>query len=178
MALDKADHLLTRQGTAQRAADIIGSWAQQYIVPEFTPEPTGDSNAISYSARGTKYGDVVRTSNREITTDRAKNAGGKGQGVTSTGLFMSALAASCSQAIRSAAKGMKLDDVRVEVTHDADTTFTRHITLYGDLTDEQVQTLRAAGAASTVDGYIAAGDITTTVDTATVEQRRKRDKQR
>ncbi|PAT10857.1 alpha/beta hydrolase [Corynebacterium hadale] len=178
MALDKADHLLTRQGTAQRAADIIGSWAQQYIVPEFTPEPTGDSNAISYSARGTKYGDVVRTSNREITTDRAKNAGGKGQGVTSTGLFMSALAASCSQAIRSAAKGMKLDDVRVEVTHDADTTFTRHITLYGDLTDEQVQTLRAAGAASTVDGYIAAGDITTTVDTATVEQRRERDKQR
>lgn len=178
MALDKADHLLTRQGTAQRAADIIGSWAQQYIVPEFTPEPTGDSNAISYSARGTKYGDVVRTSGREITTDRAKNAGGKGQGVTSTGLFMSALAVSCSQAIRIAAKGMPLDDVRVEVTHDADTTFTRHITLYGDLTGEQVETLRAAGAASTVDGYVAAGDITTTVDTATVEQRRERDRQR
>lgn len=178
MALDKADHLLTRQGTAQRAADIIGSWAQQYIVPEFTPEPTGDSNAISYSARGTKYGDVVRTSGREITTDRAKNAGGKGQGVTSTGLFMSALAVSCSQAIRIAAKGMPLDDVRVEVTHDADTTFTRHITLYGDLTDEQVETLRAAGAASTVDGYVASNDITTTVDTATVEQRRERDKQR
>lgn len=178
MALDKADHLLTRQGTAQRAADIIGSWAQQYIVPEFTPEPTGDSNAISYSARGTKYGDVVRTSGREITTDRAKNAGGKGQGVTSTGLFMSALAVSCSQAIRIAAKGMPLDDVRVEVTHDADTTFTRHITLYGDLTDEQVETLRAAGTASTVDGYVAAGDITTTVDTATVEQRRERDRQR
>lgn len=178
MALDKADHLLTRQGTAQRAADIIGSWAQQYIVPEFTPEPTGDSNAISYSARGTKYGDVVRTSGREITTDRSKNAGGKGQGVTSTGLFMSALAVSCSQAIRIAAKGMPLDDVRVEVTHDADTTFTRHITLYGDLTDEQVETLRAAGAASTVDGYVAAGDITTTVDTATVEQRRERDRQR
>ena len=178
MALDKADHLLTRQGTAQRAADIIGSWAQQYIVPEFTPEPTGDSNAISYSARGTKYGDVVRTSGREITTDRAKNAGGKGQGVTSTGLFMSALAASCSQAIRIAAKGMKLDDVRVEVTHDAENSFTRHITLYGDLTDEQVQTLRTAGAASTVDGYVAANDITTTVDTATIEQRRERDKQR
>lgn len=178
MALDKADHLLTRQGTAQRAADIIGSWAQQYIVPEFTPESTGDSNAISYSARGTKYGDVVRTSGREITTDRAKNAGGKGQGVTSTGLFMSALAVSCSQAIRIAAKGMPLDDVRVEVTHDADTTFTRHITLYGDLTDEQVETLRTAGAASTVDGYVAANDITTTVDTATVEQRRERDKQR
>ena len=79
---------------------------------------------------------------------------------------------------RIAAKGMKLDDVRVEVTHDAENSFTRHITLYGDLTDEQVQTLRTAGAASTVDGYVAANDITTTVDTATIEQRRERDKQR
>ena len=38
---------------------------------------------------------------------------------------------------------MKLDDVRVEVTHDVDTTFTRHITLYGDLTDEQLNSLHA-----------------------------------
>ena len=89
MALDKADHLLTRQGTAQRAADIIGSWAQQYIQPLFVPAKTTDTNAVSYSARGTKYGDVVRTSDRAITTDRSKNTGGKGQGVTSTGLYLS-----------------------------------------------------------------------------------------
>lgn len=172
MALDKADHLLTREGTAQRAADIIGSWAQQYIVPEFVPEATGDTNAISYTARGTKYGDVVRTSGRAITTDRAKNAGGKGQGVTTTGLYMSALAASCSQAIRQAAKGMKLDDVRVEVTHTADNSFTREITLYGELTDEQADALRRAGEASTVDGYVASGEVATTVRTATIAERR------
>ena len=172
MALDKADHLLTRQGTAQRAADIIGSWAKQYIVPEFTPEETGDSNAISYTARGTKYGDVVRTSGRAITTDRAKNSGGKGQGVTSTGLYMSALAVSCSQAIREAAKGMQLDDVRVEITHNGTGGFTREITLYGDLTDDQAETLRAAGAASTVDGYVAKNQLETVVRKATVAERR------
>jgi len=172
MALDKADHLLTRQGTAQRAADIIGSWAQQYIVPEFVPEVTGDSNAISYTARGTKFGDVVRTSGQAITTDRTKNDGGKGQGVTTTGLFMSALAASSSQAVRQAAKGMKLDDVRVEVTHRPDNTFTREITLYGELTDEQAEQLRRAGAASTVDGYVASSEVATTVRTATIAERR------
>ncbi|AQQ15205.1 Alpha/beta hydrolase family protein [Corynebacterium glaucum] len=176
MALDKADHLLTRSGSAQRAADIIASWAQQYIEPEFAPEATGDTNAISYTARGTKYGDVVRTSDRAITTDRAKNAGGKGQGVTSTGLYMSALAVSCSQAVREAAKGMKLDDVRVEVSHRGDGTFTREITLYGDLTDAEAEQLRAAGAASTVDGYVAKGDIDTTVRTATVAERRAANK--
>ncbi|UIZ93117.1 alpha/beta fold hydrolase [Corynebacterium sp. CNCTC7651] len=176
MALDKADHLLTRSGTAQRAADIIGSWAQQYIVPEFVPEETGDSNAISYAARGTKYGDVVRTSNTAITTDRAKNAGGKGQGVTSTGLYMSALAASSSQAVREAAKGMPLDDVRIEITHGQGNEFVREITLYGDLTDEQAETLRAAGAASTVDGYVAANQIETTVAVASVAERRAANK--
>lgn len=176
MSLDKADHLLTRQGTAQRAADIIGSWAKQYIEPYFVPVETGDTNAVSYSARGTKYGDVVRTSNRAITTDRAKNAGGKGQGVTSTGLYMSALAVSCSQAVREAAKGMALDDVRVEVTHNGDGTFTRVITLYGDLTSAEVETLRAAGASSTVDGYVERGEIDTKAVTASIEQRRRQNK--
>ncbi|MBF4546499.1 alpha/beta fold hydrolase [Corynebacterium afermentans subsp. lipophilum] len=176
MALDKADHLLTRQGTAQRAADIIGSWVQQYIQPLFVPAKTTDTNAVSYSARGTKYGDVVRTSDRAITTDRSKNTGGKGQGVTSTGLYMSALAVSCSQAVREAAKGMQLDDVRVEVNHNGDGTFTRLITLYGDLTDDEVETLRAAGASSTVDGYVAKGEIETTAETASLERRRRQNK--
>ena len=176
MSLDKADHLLTRQGTAQRAADIIGSWAVQYTEDLFVPAKTTDSNAVSYSARGTKYGDVVRTSDRAITTDRSKNTGGKGQGVTSTGLYMSALAVSCSQAVREAAKGMPLDDVRVEVNHNGDGTFTRLITLYGDLSDEQVETLRAAGAASTVDGYVDKGVIETTAETASIERRRRQNK--
>jgi len=163
MALDKADHLLTRQGSAQRAADIIGSWVRQYINPQFVPEPTTDTNAVSYSARGTRYGDVVRTSNRAITTDRAKNSGGKGQGVTSTGLFMSALAVSSSQAIREAAKGMELDDVRVEVAHTGEASFTREISLYGHLTDEERAKLMEAATRSRIDGFIGSSTVVTTL---------------
>ena len=76
-------------------------------------------------------------------------------------------------AVREAAKGMQLDDVRVEVNHNGDGTFTRLITLYGDLTDDEVETLRAAGASSTVDGYVDKGDIATTVETASLERRRR-----
>ena len=85
---------------------------------------------------------------------------------------MSALAVSCSQAIREAAKGMQLDDVRVEITHNGTGGFTREITLYGDLTDDQAETLRAAGAASTVDGYVAKNQLETVVRKATVAERR------
>ncbi|SDS08873.1 alpha/beta fold hydrolase [Corynebacterium timonense] len=163
MALDKADHLLTRQGSAQRAADIIGSWATQYIDPEFVPEPTTDTTAVSYSARGTRFGDVVRTSNRSIATDRAKNSGGRGQGVTSTGLFMSALAVSTSQAVREAARGMKLDDVRVAVTHHDGARFTRAVTLVGDLSDAERAQLLGAASRSRVDTFIGAATIETTL---------------
>lgn len=155
MSLDRADHLLTRAGTAQRAADIIGSWANQYINPEFTPEPTHDDNAISHTARGTRYGDVVRTSGRAINTDRPRGNGGKGQGVTAKGLFMSALATSTSQAVREAAKGMDLEDVRVEVTHITGATFERKVELFGALTDAQKRSLYAAVHKSAADEMLA-----------------------
>ncbi|WIM68805.1 alpha/beta fold hydrolase [Corynebacterium breve] len=151
LSLDKADHLVTRQGAAQRAADMIGAWVQHYIKPEFEPEETHDDHAISFTARGTRYGDVVRTSGRAITTDRPKNAGGKGQGVTAKGLFMGSIAASTSQSIREAAKGMKLDDVRVEVTHITGATFERKISLIGDLTEAQRNSLIEAVKTSEAD---------------------------
>ena len=67
---------------------------------------------------------------------------------------------------------MPLDDVRVEVSHNGDGTFTREITLYGDVTPAQAETLRAAGAASTVDGYVEKNAVETTVSTATIAERR------
>lgn len=124
--------------------------------PEFVAEPTSDTNAVSYSARGTRYGDVVRTSYRAITTDRVKNSGGKGQGVTSTGLFVSALAASSSQAVHEAAKGMKLEDIRSEMTHRGNGAFTREATLGGDLSGTERRTLLEAARTSLIDGFLGA----------------------
>ena len=85
-----------------------------------------------------------------------KNSGGKGQGVTSTGLFVSALAASSSQAVHEAAKGMKLEDVRSEMTHPGNGAFTREVTLGGDLSGTERRTLLEAARTSLIDGFLGA----------------------
>lgn len=150
ISLDKADHLLTRQGTAQRAADAIGGWVQQYLVPDTEDEPLEPGEVSAETARGLRYGDVVRTGHGTLATDRARGNGGKGAGHSAFDLVMSALAASTSQAARAAAKGMPLDDVRVQVVHVHDRTFKRRIELIGDLDDAQRRTVLAAAKDSKV----------------------------
>lgn len=68
ISLDKADHLLTRQGTAQRAADAIGGWVQQYLVPDTEDEPLEPGEVSAETARGLRYGDVVRTGHGTLAT--------------------------------------------------------------------------------------------------------------
>lgn len=45
IALDGADHLLTRKGHAAYAADVIAAWAGRYVDEEFTGEGAGASAA-------------------------------------------------------------------------------------------------------------------------------------
>ncbi|MDN6098603.1 bifunctional alpha/beta hydrolase/OsmC family protein [Corynebacterium flavescens] len=154
VALDKADHLLTKQGAAARAADLIGAWAEQFIVPDYTPPEVSASQARANLAVGTKLSVVVRSNDRDVKVDRRKEDGGKGQGITAEGLFMSALAAATTQAIKEAAKGLPLDDVVVEITHIHDTVFERRIELKGTLSPEQRRALLAASKTSAVESFI------------------------
>lgn len=64
VSLDKADHLLTRDGTAQRAARIIRNWIDPFLVPENEiadrgPLPADVATATSIGT--TRYADEVRT---------------------------------------------------------------------------------------------------------------------
>ena len=163
VALDKADHLLTKQGAAARAADLIGAWAEQFIVPDYTPPEVGPNTASARLAVGTKLGVVVRSNNRNVKVDRLKPDGGKGQGITAEGLFMSALAAATTQAIKAAAKGMPLDDVAVHLTHVHDTVFERRIALSGALSPQQRHDLIAAAKTSAVESFLGDAHV---VDTA------------
>lgn len=170
VALDKTDHLLTKQGSAARAADLIGAWSEQFIVPENVPAPVDASTATAIPAVGTRMGVVVRSNDQSVTADRSKKAGGKGQGFTAEGLLMSALAADSAQAIKAAAKELKLDDtlmaaLSVTVTHHGESAFERSIALPAGLTDNQRGALVAAATATTVDGLLNA-TITTTTTTA------------
>ena len=119
VSLDKADHLLTKQGTAARAADLIGAWAEQFIVPDYTPEEVGTDAAVAQPATGTKFGVVVRHNDHSLSADRTKKNGGKGKGFTAEGLLMSALAAASTQAIKEAGKKLALDDVHVSIIQPA-----------------------------------------------------------
>ena len=159
VALDKADHLLTRQGAAQRAADLIGAWAEQYLEPDYIPEEVGPGAAVSHLANGTKFGVVVRNNDRSISTDRTKSDGGRGRGHTAEGLLMSALAAGTAQAVKEAAKGMSLDDVNVTVTHIHEATFERRIELVGTLSATEKATLLAAGKDAEIVSLISSAHI-------------------
>lgn len=137
ISLDRADHLATREGVAQRAADLIGNWVEPYLVPDYSPE-TVESGAVARSAKGTRFADTIRTPVGALTTDRSKKDGGKNLGHSPADLIAAALAADASQAIRDAARRdrIKLEDVAVTVTPEG-FGFSRQIALTGEITDDQ-----------------------------------------
>ncbi|MDK4276726.1 alpha/beta fold hydrolase [Corynebacterium accolens] len=164
VSLDKADHLLTKQGTAARAADLIGAWSRQFIVPDYEPEEVGTDAAVARPATGTKFGVVVRHNDHSVTADRTKKEGGKGKGFTATGLLMSALASASTQAIKEAGKKLALDDVHVTITQTGTTSFERRIELKGSLSDSDIDALRAAARDTDVERMAAGATITDVVD--------------
>ena len=159
VALDKADHLVTKQGAAARAADLIGAWFEQFVVPENVPAHVDDSAAQAQPAVGTKFGVVVRHNDLSVTADRTRKQGGKGQGFTAEGLLMSALATASTQSIKQAAKGMALDDVEVTVTHVHDKTFERRIELMGKLSADQKAELFKAATTTEIEQLLGAAHI-------------------
>ena len=169
VALDKADHLVTKQGAAARAADLIGAWAEQFIVPESIPTPVAEDSALAIPAVGTRMGVVVRHNDRSVSADRTKKNGGKGQGFTAEGLLMSAVATASTQAIKEAGKAQKiaakvLEAVSVRVSQESESCFTRTVTLPGFLSADQQRALADAAASTTIDSLLAV-DIATTVAT-------------
>lgn len=144
VSLDRADHLATRQGVAQRAGRLIGTWVESYLVAETELEAM-ESGAVAHSAKGSRFADTVRTPVGTLTTDRPKAEGGKNLGHSSADLIAAALAADASQAIRDEARKARLqvDDVSVTVVPEG-RGFARRIRIDGALDDVQRhQLLRA-----------------------------------
>lgn len=170
VSLDKADHLLTRDGTAQRAARIIRNWIDPFLVPENEiadrgPLPADVATATSIGT--TRYADEVRTGRHSFITDREKQAGGRDLGYTPGSLLVAALAAATSQQIRHAAREARiteLDDVQVTISrvvsgNGAPTTLRRSIALVGALSPDQRRELLAAAGTSEVEQMLSHGVI-------------------
>ena len=170
VTLNKADHLLTKPGTAAAAARMIATWSQQYLIPDTAPtgaDVIPEGVAISRTTKAGRFTDVVRTGTHTLYTDRDKAHGGRNLGVAPTSLILTALAAATSQAIRVAANESRittLDDVAVTVsrivTESATIHLRREIALIGDqLTDTDRIELLAAANDNEIQAMLAHGII-------------------
>ncbi|MFB0613168.1 bifunctional alpha/beta hydrolase/OsmC family protein [Aurantiacibacter poecillastricola] len=156
VALDGADHLLTKPGCAEYAANMIAAWATPFL-SDLTKERREDfAGTVEVSTAGGKFAQWVRTANHEFIADEPTDIGGSDHGPTPYDLLMAALGTCTSMTIKMYAdrKGIALDNVRIELEHSRDhhtdcidceksgapiQVIDRAIELSGDFTEEQRQ---------------------------------------
>ncbi|AKK03083.1 alpha/beta hydrolase family protein [Corynebacterium epidermidicanis] len=161
VSLDKVDHLMTREGSAQYAASLIYHWFCNFIKPEpgsDDPINLGEHVAQAHSTKATKYSGYVDAGSRRHFVDRTKENGGKDTAASPTSLLLAALAADTNQNIREAALAHRirtLEDVKVDVSLDGET-INRVVTLVGELNEDQRNQLAAAVAGGRVQALLGA----------------------
>jgi len=164
VTLDDADHLLSRDADADYAADVIAAWSKRYIE---TPKADalvprkGAPEGVVRSSEADPAGFLQNISagpRHALEADEPETYGGSDRGPTPYQLVSAGLGACTAMTIRMYArrKQLALDHVSVDVSHDkihgqdcetCETTsgkidrFHRTITLEGDLTDAERQSL-------------------------------------
>lgn len=160
VTLDGADHLLTKPADADYAADTIATWAARYLdlAPEVaTAPPEGITRVIEADPNG--FLQDIHMGHHHQKADEPVAFGGTDLGPSPYQYLAAGLGACTAMTIRMYArrKGWALVRVEVDVSHekqhatDCDTcekgqkidTFTRIITLQGDLDADQREKLMA-----------------------------------
>ena len=122
VTLDDADHLLSRPGDAEYAAEVIAAWASRYlgIIPEKPPAnvPEGVTRVAEADPDGFLQ-DVWAGPRHHLLADEPESFGGTDLGPSPYQLLAAALGACTSMTIRMYArrKGWPLEHVAVDVTH-------------------------------------------------------------
>jgi putative redox protein len=159
VTLDDADHLVTRPEDAEYTAEVIASWSSRYLALTPPAPPIGVPEGIIRVSEAHAQGlrrDIQAGPFHHALADEPISYGGSNKGMTPYGYVSAGLGACTSMTIRMYArrKGWPLAHVSVDVSHnkvhaqDADTgasgkldQFQRHITLTGNLTQDQRQRL-------------------------------------
>ena len=155
VTLDDADHLITRAGDAEYAAEVIAAWAQRYLKLTPPAPPPGAPEGITRVSEADPAGflqDVMSGPAHHVLADEPEAYGGTNRGMSPYGFLAAALGACTSMTIRMYArrKGWPLDHVSVDVSHskvhaqdagagnsDKIDAFRRKIRLTGDLDQDQ-----------------------------------------
>lgn len=158
ITLDSADHLLTKSEDAEYAADVIATWAKRYIDLRRPAPPIGTPEGVLRVSEADPKGYLqdVQSGAHHLLADEPAAYGGTNKGLTPYGLLSAGLGACTSMTIRMYARRKRwpLTSVSVDITHDKVhgqdagsesknkiDSFTRAITLTGNLDDAQRQRL-------------------------------------
>lgn len=153
VALDGADHLLTKPGAASYAAGIVASWAARYL-PAPDTQAAALAGTVQVETAGGKFAQWVRTPTHQFIADEPVSFGGRDDGPTPYDLLLASLGTCTSMTIQMYAERKKwpLESVRIDLehtrNHNADCVdcdkdgaqiqaLDRAIELAGDLTQEQ-----------------------------------------
>ena len=170
VALDGADHLLTRKEDAEQAAALISAWSGPIVGAE--PERAPEEDGVVVEER--KEGGLrvrVRAGGASFVADEPVEAGGLGSGPNPYDLLGAALGACTAMTLRLYAgrKGLPLDGVGVSVRHDRTAgapsdLFTREIRLDGALDELQRTRLMEIAERCPVHRTLTAGARIETLD--------------
>lgn len=119
VALDGADHLLTRPADAGYAAQVLAAWAGRHLPPPpQVPSATGTALVEEVSPSG--YQQRILAGGHPLLADEPESMGGDNAGPNPYDLLLSALGACTAMTLRMYArhKHWDLQQVRVELKHD------------------------------------------------------------
>jgi putative redox protein len=121
VSLDDADHLLTRRGDAEYAAEVIAAWAGRYLPPDPDAARAAEPGTVVVEETGGgRYANDVIAGTHVLRADEPRSVGGDDSGPSPYGYLAAALGACTSMTLRMYAdrKGWPLERVSVEVRHD------------------------------------------------------------
>lgn len=127
VALDRADHLLSREDDARYAGQVIAAWAARYVGLAASPaedSPAGDSPGshgcvtVRTGARG--YVSEIDAGGHRLLADEPESAGGTDQGASPYELLAAALGACTGITLRMYAdhKHWPLERITVRLRHE------------------------------------------------------------
>ncbi|WP_295313331.1 bifunctional alpha/beta hydrolase/OsmC family protein [Roseobacter sp.] len=155
VALDTADHLISRAGDAEYVADVIATWSARYLDLRRPAPPPGAPEGVVRVSEADPDGfltDIVSGEGHHLLADEPLAYGGTNKGLSPYGLLSAGLGACTTMTLRMYArqKGWPVGHVSVDVSHDkvhaqdAKTsvgdkidTWRRRITVTGDLSADQ-----------------------------------------
>ena len=162
ISLDKADHMVSKAADSEYVGTTIAAWASRYLgleVVDFqktlSERPPLDPGEVLISELDKKFLRGMFSDSHRLMADEPEKYGGSNLGPTPYDLLLMSLGACTSMTLRMYAsrKKLPLDDVDVTLVHERVHAedcaecdqkierITRRITLQGDLTDEQRQSL-------------------------------------